>query len=556
MIEDPPVSADLRVELRDAAYIYARDAGVRVFPCAVGEKEPRYGFPWKTDATSDPDEIERLWTEPFNIGCPTGSNVGAFVLDVDGATGEASLAAIEELHGPLPPTRTTRTPRGGRHLWFRFVEGATNRQGVPSRAAPAAGDLSWCLDVRGEGGFVVLPPSVRPEGAYYWTRPGPVADAPSWLIDWAVRGIRPRLPMPAAAPAPATPPRAVSIAPGASRSRADVDEVKARLADPVSVAETLGLAGRREGQGVKVRCPWHNDSDPSCSLSRGADGGLRVRCFSCGEGGDVLSLIARVYGLDTRTDFHRVLAQAQALAGLVSSSPPSPPPEPPLPAAGFGAVLQVLVDLAPVSADAGAVEYLRARGLAVPPSWACLPADTTARDALRRAVEGACGVGTWARAGLAAWSDHRLIIPWRGPDGACYAWQRRLLRPARAGEEKYIASKGAPLAHPWGVEEPDPGGELVFVEGAFDALSWAALAASRGRTCRVLGLPGVRGWRSSWAALAAGRRAVVALDADRAGEEAAERLVRDLYAAGAVEVRRARPLEDGDWSEALARETA
>jgi hypothetical protein len=550
-VEDPPVSADPRVELLDAAFLYGRDAGVRVFRCEIGGKQPLPGVSWPAAATADPDEIERLWFDAFNIGCPTGAALGAFVLDVDGADGEASLAAIEELHGALPPTRTARTPRGGRHLWFQFVEGATNRQG--SRAAPVAGDLSRCLDVRGEGGFVVLPPSRRPEGSYFWTRPHPVADAPPWLIDWAVRGIRPRLPMPTAAPVSATPPRAVSEVTNRQGSRADVDELKARLSDPAGVAALLGLAGRREGQGVKVRCPWHDDGDPSCSLSRGADGGLRVRCFSCDARGDVLALIARVYGLDPRTDFARVLAQAQALAGMTSSSPPSPPPAPPLSASGFGAVFGALAAHAPASADAEAAAHLQSRGLTVSSSWACLPREPAAREALRRAVEGTCGAGAWQRAGLAAWTDHRLVIPWRDPGGACYAWQRRLLRPARPSEERYIASKGAPLTHPWGVEKPDPGGECVFVEGAFDALSWAALAAVRERVCRVLGIPGARGWRSSWATLAAGRRAVVALDADRAGEDAAAKIIGDLYGAGATEVVRARPVRSGDWNDALVR---
>jgi putative DNA primase/helicase len=107
------------------------------------------------------------------IGAPTGTSIGAFVVDfdagVDADSGEvfeaeelvAKLCA--EVGSPLPETWTVKTPRGGRHLYFRLPkEGPPpgNRTGLISR-----------VDVRGEGGYVVVPPSVRADGKpYRWLR--------------------------------------------------------------------------------------------------------------------------------------------------------------------------------------------------------------------------------------------------------------------------------------------------------------------------------------------------------------------------------------------------
>lgn len=105
-----------------------------------------------------------------------------------------------------------------------------------------------------------------------------------------------------------------------------VEEIRTRLADPFTVAAVLGLTDglRRRGRNVSVRCPAHAERNASCSLTVGADGGLRCRCFSCGWSGDVLTLVAEVHGLSIRADFRGVLERAADLAGVALDSSSRP----------------------------------------------------------------------------------------------------------------------------------------------------------------------------------------------------------------------------------------
>ncbi len=105
------------------------------------------------------------------------------VLDVDTTKGgDASLAALESKHGPLPPTLTARTPSGGRHLYF----------GGPD-VENSVGKLGAGLDIRSHHGYVLAPPSQtvavsgkQCAGRYEWVNASqPVAGAPEWLIDLA-----------------------------------------------------------------------------------------------------------------------------------------------------------------------------------------------------------------------------------------------------------------------------------------------------------------------------------------------------------------------------------
>lgn len=66
---------------------------------------------------------------------------------------------------------------------------------------------------------------------------------------------------------------------------------------------------------MSVRCPWHDERHASCSVHVGRDHTIAARCFGCGASGDVLGLIAQVYGLDGRRDFVEVVTIGAELAG-------------------------------------------------------------------------------------------------------------------------------------------------------------------------------------------------------------------------------------------------
>lgn len=160
-----------------AAALYYASLGWAVFPLVPQDKVPligkRDGGNGLHDATTDADQITAWWTgtPDANVGLVTGSKSGVVVVDVDGENGEAALAH----YGTLPVTVESRTGKG-RHLLFA---GTTIRN--------SAGKLGAQLDVRGEGGYIVAPPSVHPNGSrYQWVRgryPGmvPLAEIPETI---------------------------------------------------------------------------------------------------------------------------------------------------------------------------------------------------------------------------------------------------------------------------------------------------------------------------------------------------------------------------------------
>jgi putative DNA primase/helicase len=160
-----------------AALAYASTpARLPVFPLLRRGKKPATSHGFK-DATTNPEAIKRLWRIPdHNIGVPTGVVSGFWVLDIDPG-GDDEIRRLEAAHGELPPTRTAITPRGGRHLWFAYTGP------IPS----TAGKIAPSIDVRADGAYVAVVPSITADGAYSWlTDPDTaLAIAPDWLITLA-----------------------------------------------------------------------------------------------------------------------------------------------------------------------------------------------------------------------------------------------------------------------------------------------------------------------------------------------------------------------------------
>lgn len=153
------LAALIRVDRSPHLAVAARSlaaAGVPVFPCVVEGKRPltRRGF---LDASSDPEQIAAWWsrTPNANIGIPTGAASGVVVVDVDvhgphdgrAAYRRATDAGLVDGAGLL-----VRTPTGGAHVYFPATPGREQR----SWQAATAG-----VDFRGDGGYIIAPPSRR-----------------------------------------------------------------------------------------------------------------------------------------------------------------------------------------------------------------------------------------------------------------------------------------------------------------------------------------------------------------------------------------------------------
>ncbi len=166
------------IALSRAALAYASH-GRAVFPLKPCGKTPLtdHGL---IDATKGAAQVSAWWGQwpEANIGCATGQVSGFWSLDIDGEKGEASLRGLETEHGPLPPTVEIITGRG-RQAFFKYEAPIRN----------SAGRLGAGIDVRGDGGYTILPPSIHPTGKRYeWSVDGypgevPLASAPEWLLE-------------------------------------------------------------------------------------------------------------------------------------------------------------------------------------------------------------------------------------------------------------------------------------------------------------------------------------------------------------------------------------
>ena len=135
------------------------------------------------DATTDERTILGRWVSifsNFNVGIATGVCSGMFVVDVDPKHGgDESLQRLEGRYGDLPGTPRVLTGGGGEHIYFRHPGG---------RVPCSQGKLGPGVDIKGDGGYVVAPPSLHIDGKRYTFRPGhhldevPLADSPPWLL--------------------------------------------------------------------------------------------------------------------------------------------------------------------------------------------------------------------------------------------------------------------------------------------------------------------------------------------------------------------------------------
>jgi hypothetical protein len=176
--------------IMEAALRYAEQRGWAIFPAPLGAKKSNKAAKFSNGrnwgATRDAAEIRRdfeRWPDA-GVGIPTGPDNNIFVVEADTPEGHdvdgiASLRKLETEHGPLPETLMAESPSGSLHYYFNWPAGAT----IPNSASR----LGPGIDIRGDGGMVIAPPTVRPRvGEYCWINAdAPIADAPAWLIQLA-----------------------------------------------------------------------------------------------------------------------------------------------------------------------------------------------------------------------------------------------------------------------------------------------------------------------------------------------------------------------------------
>jgi hypothetical protein len=187
-----------RVSMLEAALFWLSQ-GLRLFPlhsvfdgictCPLGSecknagKHPltRHGL---KDATTDERQIRLWWTEHphANIGAAMGGELRLFAVDSDPRHGgDASLYDLTEVHGlEWLNTLNIGTGSNGDHFWLHYPEDVEIRNSS-NRLGPG-------LDIRGEGGYVVLPPSLHASGRRYRLKNTTMTQpAPAWLIEALTR---------------------------------------------------------------------------------------------------------------------------------------------------------------------------------------------------------------------------------------------------------------------------------------------------------------------------------------------------------------------------------
>ncbi len=155
--------------------------GWSILPLGAREKRPLVGWQPLQISRATAEQVSDWFSRwpDANIGVVTGEISGLIVLDIDPKHGgDASFDRLEQQFGRFPATIEATTGGGGRHLYFAHPGGV-----IRNRAGLAQG-----IDLRGDGGYVVAPPSIHMSGRpYVWAAghsPEEIALAvlPRWIL--------------------------------------------------------------------------------------------------------------------------------------------------------------------------------------------------------------------------------------------------------------------------------------------------------------------------------------------------------------------------------------
>jgi len=151
--------------------LHAASKGFAVFP--VAGKRPLVA--WRADSTDDPDTVTgQPWSEATGIGVDCGKS-GLVVVDIDDLDAIPALAEEVGWDATHDETLISRTGRGGLHIFYRA--GSNEVRNSASKVVQG-------VDIRGSGGFVVIPPSLHENGARYeWLNDHEPAPIPERMVE-------------------------------------------------------------------------------------------------------------------------------------------------------------------------------------------------------------------------------------------------------------------------------------------------------------------------------------------------------------------------------------
>jgi putative DNA primase/helicase len=169
----------------EAASSYAAQ-GMNVFPVPPNTKKSYKSDKFSGTKWGMTNDVEVViddfdhWPDA-GVGIPTGKVNGIFVVEADtkkghGVDGIANLRQFEERHGKLPQTRMAVSPSGSLHYYFRHP-------GYDIHVKNSSSELAPGVDVRGDGGMVLAPPTLRNDGQYRWLNSQEIAEPPKRLLD-------------------------------------------------------------------------------------------------------------------------------------------------------------------------------------------------------------------------------------------------------------------------------------------------------------------------------------------------------------------------------------
>lgn len=331
---------------------------------------------------------------------------------------------------------------------------------------------------------------------------------------------------------------------------ADAGRLRRELADARDVCRRLGLdeGAKPQGQGLVIRCPWHADNTPSCSVREATDGTIATNCFACGHKGDVFDLVAVANGFDCQRDFRRVLQLAADLAGSALEEPAPRPPVREAEARGdyppFVEAARLWASCRPVLDDPPVVRWLCSRRLN--------PEAVEAFD-VARALPIASPLPRWARFGGRSWSEagYRCVLPMFDERGDLRSLRaRRVLdgEGPKALPPTGYRIGGLVMAEPlaqrllktgrWpGCWSEAASPQIVIGEGEPDFLTWAGRHSDADEDGPAAFGIVAGSWTAGIAArLPTGSRVVIRTDHDPPGEKYAEAIAATL--AGRVSLSR------------------